>query len=272
MIACCVCDNVRAVPFYVQRGPVQHRACVRCGLVRQPEPESLDTIESIYDHGYFESRGTETLAEPQARDIAVRDWLGARSGPGRRVVEIGIGWGGTLTLLQQTGAEVMGVEPSKRQATAVGEALGIDVHHGLWEDAPHEGPFDAIVLCHVLEHFRDPGEAIDKARRVLKDDGAVFIEVPNMANPAVGKVLGGWLTREHIWYFTPATLEAFLARHGFAVQRREIASYIRFLVTPAPPAAPKVPFDLPRVYAGVVRHEATMWPRRVKRRLARSTT
>jgi len=39
--------------------------------------------------------------------------------------------------------------------------------------------FDAVTLCHVLEHTPDPLEVCREVHRILKEDGFLVIHVPN---------------------------------------------------------------------------------------------
>ena len=58
----------------------------------------------------------------------------------------------------------------------------ITMHHGALEDLHlPRASFDAIVLNHVLEHVRDPRSTLEEVGRLLREDGLVRIEVPNLA-------------------------------------------------------------------------------------------
>lgn len=44
--------------------------------------------------------------------------------------------------------------------------------------------YDTVILCHVLEHLRDPVAAIQQILAVLKPGGRLVLAVPNPVNPA----------------------------------------------------------------------------------------
>src|SRR5687767_15033615 len=91
-------------------------------------------------------------------------------------------------------------------------------------DLPSE--IDAIVLADVIEHLRNPAEALQLVRRALKDDGRVFISVPNIANITVrlGLLFGvfeyrdrGILDHTHLRFYTKRTIRREIETAGFEI-------------------------------------------------------
>jgi hypothetical protein len=71
-----------------------------------------------------------------------------------------------------------------------------------------------VVSRQVLEHIVDFENFFACVKLVLREDGLLFIDVPDFApGSAVGDLSVLW--EEHVSYFTEATLLALLARHGF---------------------------------------------------------
>ena len=72
-----------------------------------------------------------------------------------------------------------------------------------------DGSFDVVICSHILEHLEDPGDLLDKVRRVLKKGGILVVGVP------IG-LLPGILWRRHITplYSPRKRREAVLARFG----------------------------------------------------------
>lgn len=77
------------------------------------------------------------------------------------------------------------------------------------------GQADIVVVRHILEHAHSPRQLIEACQLLAKQDGWIVFEVPDCS-----KVLDGpdhcFLWEEHITYFTPATLKAFLGYAGFS--------------------------------------------------------
>jgi 2-polyprenyl-3-methyl-5-hydroxy-6-metoxy-1,4-benzoquinol methylase len=85
---------------------------------------------------------------------------------------------------------------------------------------------DAIVLADVLEHLRNPAAALQLVRRALRDDGHVFISVPNIANITVrlGLLFGvfeyrdrGILDSTHLRFYTKRTIRREIEKAGFRI-------------------------------------------------------
>jgi hypothetical protein len=69
----------------------------------------------------------------------------------------------------------------------------------------------------VLEHLPRIEEDVALIRTVLKPGGLFFASVPNVESLVAKAMRKHWnmLLLEHLWYFSPTTLERLMARHGF---------------------------------------------------------
>jgi len=79
--------------------------------------------------------------------------------------------------------------------------------------------FDFVVAFDVLEHLPRIGEDLALIRTVLRNGGHFFVSVPN-SESFVARVMGkhwNMLLLEHLWYFSPKTLERMMARYGFTL-------------------------------------------------------
>jgi len=79
----------------------------------------------------------------------------------------------------------------------------------------------AVTMFDVLEHLPNPREHLVEVSRILPNGGILFIYVPNW-NSASRLLLGDsahfiWPTH-HLTYFTPETLETFVASNGFSIE------------------------------------------------------
>jgi len=89
---------------------------------------------------------------------------------------------------------------------------------------PHN--VDAIVLADVLEHLRSPASALRLVREALRDDGRLFLSVPNIANITVrlGLLFGvfeyrdrGILDHTHLRFYTKRTIRREVENAGFRI-------------------------------------------------------
>jgi cyclopropane-fatty-acyl-phospholipid synthase len=79
--------------------------------------------------------------------------------PGRRVLDLGCGWGGLLDYIRRIGATGLGVTLSSAQVTAC-RRHGLDVHLADAREVTRErfGPFDAAASLGAFEHFCSPDD------------------------------------------------------------------------------------------------------------------
>ncbi len=96
------------------------------------------------------------LEEAQRRK---RDYVAEQIGigPGRRVLDLGCGWGGLLNYIRERGATGVGVTLSSAQATAC-RRHGLDVHLHDARTVTRQafGAFDAVASLGAFEHFCSP--------------------------------------------------------------------------------------------------------------------
>jgi cyclopropane-fatty-acyl-phospholipid synthase len=78
-------------------------------------------------------------------------------GPGRRVLDLGCGWGALLATARRRGAEGVGVTLSAAQVKACrGHGLNVHLHDARTVTAATFGPFDAVASLGAFEHFCSP--------------------------------------------------------------------------------------------------------------------
>ena len=99
-----------------------------------------------------------SLQEAQHRK---HDYLAQQIGieAGRRVLDLGCGWGGLLDYIRHVGAAGLGVTLSSAQAASC-RAHGLDVHVHDARQVTREtfGPFDAVASLGAFEHFCSPDD------------------------------------------------------------------------------------------------------------------
>jgi 2-polyprenyl-3-methyl-5-hydroxy-6-metoxy-1,4-benzoquinol methylase len=150
-----------------------------------------------------------------------------------RLLDVGCATGTFVCAAREAGWEAAGLDAS---AWAVAQARrlcpeAVFVSGPMEEAAFPAESFDVITLWDVLEHVRSPAETLQSVRRWLAPEGWLFLNLPN-ADSWIAKRMGRhWvlLLREHLWYFSPSTLERLLRENGFElIQTRP--NFVRFSV------------------------------------------
>jgi SAM-dependent methyltransferase len=144
-----------------------------------------------------------------------------RSGSGpSRLLDVGCGYGGFVSLMRDRGWEAEGVDPSPMTVSAA-SAKGIPVRLGtLDEISRSEATYRAITMFYVLEHLFDPMSALRKVFALLEPGGVLLVRVPD-TTPIVRLLspfgLGNALYDPpfHLFDFPPRVLTRMLAEAGF---------------------------------------------------------
>ena len=149
--------------------------------------------------------------------------------PRGRLLDVGTHCGFFLRKARGMGWVLTGVEPSPVGAELAREFYGLDVRNALLQDAGFpDGSFDLVTMVDVFEHVGEPLEVLAEVRRVLRDDGLLFVKVPNgrynlFKYRLFRRLLGLrgveiFDAKEHVAHYTIETLRATLAAGGFRIR------------------------------------------------------
>lgn len=134
----------------------------------------------------------------------------------KKIIEVGCGSGEYLSLLQEGGAPVYGLEHSE-ESVARCVKRGLRVSRGFVESAEYRipnAPFDAFFMLSFLEHLPEPNGVLRGIYNNLADEAVGLVEVPNF-ELVRRKNLFSEFIGDHLLYFTRATLSTVLAINGF---------------------------------------------------------
>jgi SAM-dependent methyltransferase len=217
-------------------GSYEVHRCRECGLERTwPVPSLADLItlyESQYNFGGETGTRYTRLRERFLMSFLYRLWIRldgdiafhSQSGPGR-LLDVGCNEGRGLRIYTRSGFVAEGLELNERAAMRAKE-VGFKVYTCLLEDYNTTAPYDVAVLSNVLEHSLDPQQMLSDVRRILKNNGKVWITCPN-SQSWLRKVFGrswiNWHVPFHVFHFSPKTLRQLVEDAGYTrVETRQI--------------------------------------------------
>ena len=194
--------------------------CKRCSLVYINPRLSEADREKYYSKDYFNVYFKDKEIHMKNRFKKRLDEI-YRYKEGGRLLEIGCGTGFFLALARKRGWETYGAELSPYASRYACEELKLNVFKGRLEKANYpKDYFDVITLWHILEHVPDPEYLLKEIARILKSDGLLAIEVPNISSLVVRLLKTKWelfAPKEHLYYFSPKTLGRMLKEMGFKI-------------------------------------------------------
>ena len=193
--------------------------CRQCGLEYvTPRPRGVDIVEA-----YSQGDDPTYVSQVEARERTFRAALARieRLHPGRgRLLDIGTAAGAFLGAAKARGWDVEGCEPNRWMAEWGRRHYGIPISPGdLFAQAYAPGSFDVITLWDVIEHTPDPTRVIQKVRELLKPDGLLVVNYPDIGS-WIARLLGRkwpFLSSVHLYYFTRSTMARFLSQNGLTI-------------------------------------------------------
>ena len=141
-----------------------------------------------------------------------------------KILDIGSGRGWTLYYLKKNFGfkTTVGTQTSYNAYKFSKEKLGLDIYNTDLLETDIKEKFDIITLWHVFEHLNSPEGYLIRISELLKKDGLLIIEVPNLnawSRIITGRHWLAWDIRHHITFFTPDSLTTLLNKHGFKITK-----------------------------------------------------
>ena len=233
---CLVCDGVSfverypatfhgdwrdAVPYFLtERTKAVHGrivCCYDCGFTFTSPQFTATEYARIYEAVYLRGAG----GSPNARFAALARLVRRAEGRGR-FLDFGCGNGAFLDAMpgyDAVGFEVAAYAPEgvvRRGRVVAGDILA----ENLTSAGLGAATFDFIVAWDVLEHLAAPAQQLRRLNTLLKPGGRLYLTLPNI-DSWIARISGekwNMVLLEHLWYFGPKTLTAFLDRVGFSAK------------------------------------------------------
>lgn len=190
-------------------------------------------IYSLFYNYPYGNRGNGTLLKLflwPVKWVTVRNMIPFQ-GEGK-ILDIGAGSGSFLAFMKTLGWSPYGVDISPK-AVERARAQGVRMFQGEVSDASlADRFFDVITLRAVLEHVHHPVETLQEVHRILKDQGIVYIVVPNIASLNFYLFRRFWYGLEaprHLYAYSPSTMRRLAQRTGFVVLSMRFRSSTRGL-------------------------------------------
>lgn len=214
--------------------------CIECSHV------FLDNFGHI-DDAYF-SRGEFMAEKPFIASIEDRlrhyaqetEERARRVAPlvvNKRVLDFGCGAGALIERLSGCAKTIEGVEPTEPFQKWL-KARGVVAHR---DSKSAQGPYDVILIFHVLEHLPDPIASLTELSDKLAPGGQIYIEVPHVNDALLSLYEVDAATKflffsDHLHYFTRRSLEKTIGSAGLDVvtiaghNRFGVANHLHWLV------------------------------------------
>jgi SAM-dependent methyltransferase len=169
---------------------------------------------------YYKDVITASSLSESSKVPLIKEWEQILSFIGRKddlsALEVGAYRGEFLDVLSRVGVkQATGLE-NNPESVAIGRANGLDLLQGYLISAELSNLYDIIVCNNYLEHQPDVQKFLEKIRDQLKDDGYVYISVPNLSYLLERSCLYEFVA-DHLVYFNRITLRRLVEGCKFTV-------------------------------------------------------
>lgn len=218
-------------------------SCTKCGLLFTQDIPSETEISSYYQAEQYISHSDTSKGivnqlyhlvrkrTLKGKQKLIEKITGKKNGG---LLDIGSGTGSFLSTMRAAGWLVTGIEPdeiARKNSLTLHqvEAIAPDRIQGLPDHS-----YDVITMWHVLEHVHSLDEQLKQLYRLVKDDGKIFIAVPN---PTSGDAVhyqnswAAWDVPRHLYHFSPATMQFLAEKYQFKIISKKPMWFDSFYVS-----------------------------------------
>jgi SAM-dependent methyltransferase len=207
--------------------------CSKCSTAFLVPHPSIQQLMQAYGEDYY-GEG-ESKFNPRIEKII--DFLRRRNamkmasyfGNKGRVLDIGCGNGSFLYNLGLHGEfELFGIELPGKSAERASKIKGLSLTMGeLKESTFKENSFDVITLIHVFEHLHNPKQILEIINKILKPEGVLLIEFPNIDSWQAKIFKSNWFHIDpprHLNFFKPSKFISIVEELGFVIAKESYFS------------------------------------------------
>jgi len=233
---CPICDSSKQIvfcePWVVEndpnklygaasgiRGTQRLVTCIDCEMIYESPRFDASTIIKGYE-------ASNEVEHDSQYNMRVKSFLSALKKhskklplPGSKVLDIGTAGGAFMEASNTYGYETFGLEPSA-DLVIRGKTRGLNIQQGTIENHNFQkNSFDMICLWDVIEHLADPKSALIKIKELLKADGILLINFPDIGT-LQAKIAGKyfwWILSVHLHHFTRKSIKNLCSATGFQV-------------------------------------------------------
>ena len=150
------------------------------------------------------------------------------------LLDVGSGTGHFASAMQKAGWQVTGLEPDEGARTVASKEHSLNLFPPAELFNLPEKKFNAITLWHVLEHVHDVKKYIQAFKKLLADNGKLFIAVPNYTSYDAEAYKEYWAAYDvprHLYHFSPRSMQVLMEKHGLKMLAYKPMWYDSFYIS-----------------------------------------
>ncbi len=135
-------------------------------------------------------------------------------------LDVGCGTGAFANKMLKAEWTVTGLEPDSGARAVAEKMYGLKILNADELFNLQTNSFDAITLWHVLEHVHDLHGYVKQLKNLLKENGKLFIAVPNYTSYDAQVYKQYWAAYDvprHLYHFSPASMKNLIEQHELKI-------------------------------------------------------
>jgi 2-polyprenyl-3-methyl-5-hydroxy-6-metoxy-1,4-benzoquinol methylase len=199
---CPVCSSPN-VYRHILIDDVQIFQCRKCLLAFVDPKTPRKNTGHIYEFADYQKREAQFRKRYENTIRLLKKYA-----PGKKVLEVGAGFGLLSSILSNKGYEVDALEPDVIPHYL--KDLPVSIIKKAFDPFAQSQTkkYDSIFLYDVLEHVDEPKKTILLFKKLLKKNGIVFIQTPNYLSSmaTMVKEWSWWMVEDHRFFFSKHSL------------------------------------------------------------------
>jgi len=219
--ACIYCKNQKT-DFFLKSDNFSYFRCKDCGLVFLSPQLRTKNISLLNKEMYGKRNKISEYfkREKYYRDVAVSIIKQIKKYQKKgKLLDVGCSYGLFLEEARKAGFEVYGLEMEKETADFAKKKFNLEIIDTNFENFEN-GQYDVITFIDVLEHLPNLKKVLLKVSKMLKKDGILFIQYPNIESLAFRLTKEKWnwfLPGIHLYQFSTVSLKKILEENSFNI-------------------------------------------------------
>ena len=202
----------------IKKFPLEVSYCSKCNLVQQSKIIKEKYMNEVYSSEYY------NCPSPKKNKIGRREidkflnFFSFFNIKKKKILEIA-SFDGYLLDKIKTNNDVYGCDPSQESKNLKKKYGSKKIKTLFYKKGIYKKKeFDIIIFRNLLEHIYDIKKFLESVKYSLKDNGHIFIDVPNIKAIVNSGSLGVFF-HQHISYFSKNTITNVLNLNGFEVKK-----------------------------------------------------
>ena len=185
--------------------------CLNCSLVQQVNIPNEKVLKIYYSNNYredYKKSYTPKLKHIRRAGLAAKSRISfiknnIKNISNMKLLDVGAGGGEFVYLASKNGFDTQGIEPNVGYSSFARDEYGVNIKTMMLKELKPD-TVNIITLFHVFEHMANPQKVIEKLSYILKKDGYLLIEVPNIFQKDASP--HNIFFKAHLFYYSKYTL------------------------------------------------------------------